>query len=116
MAGIAFAQFVHPRETVLRIGIRAVAHWATALIATMVVVQGWATAATEWRWLKHVPHSASAINFPTVVTDVVVYLTVASIGIGAAIAFAVEIVRILRLRRGDPRLASVSQTPKVLCI
>jgi len=116
MAGIAFAQFLHPRETVLRVGIRAVAHWATALIATMVVVQGWATAATEWRWLKHVPHSASAINFPTVVTDVVVYLTVASIGIGAAIAFAVETVRILRLRRGDPRVASVSQTPEVLCI
>src|SRR5262249_59312855 len=82
LGALALARLLHPQETPLRGWISAGTHWASALIAAFVLAGGWKTVATEWRWLRHMaPATFQEAAFLTAVTDVLIYLCVASVGI-----------------------------------
>ena len=117
MAALALAQLLHPRETLLRSLVRAGAHWGSAFMAAILLVRGWNEASAEWRWLSRMPHAGNGAGFPTAVTDVIVYLTVASIAIGASVALAVDVVRMVRARHNPSATpASASPSTEVLCM
>lgn len=116
MAAIAFAQFLHPRETFLRSCVRAGAHWATAFIAALIVAEGWTRVMGEWHSLHGVNHATVGTAAATTLMDVSIYTMVSWIGIATSIAFVVEVVRIIRARRKGDAGVTVSQSPEVLCI
>ena len=117
MAGLALVNLVRPYWTPLRAMARAATHWATALIASTVLAQGWRNFYTESQWLKHGAGWPGVNGFATTVADVVIYVTLASIGIGASVAFAVQVVRAIRLRqRGRTELRPASRATEAFCL
>lgn len=117
MAALALANLVRPYWTPLRAGIRATTHWATALIASAVLAQGWRNFYAESQWLKNGGGWVGVDGFATTVADVVIYIALASIGIGASVAFAVQVIRAIRLRRKvRPELRPSSHTTEAFCL
>jgi hypothetical protein len=117
MAGLALVNFIRPHWTPLRAGVRAATHWASALIAAVVLAECWQGFRAECLLLRQTSGSGAGAGWVTAVTDVVVYVTLASIGIGASIAFAVAVVRVIRLRRRDrPELSPAPHTTEAFCL
>jgi hypothetical protein len=117
MAGLALVNLVRPYWTPFRAYARAATHWATALIASVVLAQGWRNFHVESQWLKHGAGWAGVDGFATTVADVVIYISLASIGIGASVAFAVQVIRAIRLRkRRRPEPGPATHTTEAFCL
>ncbi len=115
--GLACANLVKPYRTRARLAVSAAAHWAAAFISVLVVAQGWTSFRAESRMLQGLSRPVSEGAAATAVIDVLIYVCVVSVAIGASIAFFVEVVRALRLRtRGGEEFRPAPQSTEAFCI
>jgi hypothetical protein len=96
-AALACVDFLRPHASRLRVGIRAGAHLAAAAIALIVLTAHWPGFRAELELLRSGSRPSSAVMAATMVTDVFVYLNLLGIALGVAVAFVVEVVRMVRM-------------------
>ena len=107
-------ELVHPYRTRLRTGLRAATHWGVAFVALVVLAEHWPGFYAEIQVLRGPARPASEAAFVTGLTDILVYLSLASVGIGASVAFVVEAIRALRLKTSE-RPPLEAQSTEAFC-
>jgi hypothetical protein len=115
--GLSYANLISPNWTRARLVVRAVTHWAAALLSAIVVIQGWANFRGEWRLLRGAGDHVSGAAGATALTDLLIYQCLVWVAIGASIAFIVDVIRAIRFRSpGDTELRPAPQSTEAFCL